>query len=128
MQAAVAVARAYQELTQPAPEPETFVDKHFAKIAFAVATLALIALAPLDFFVGAIAGFAIHYYVKQPVDPTEKIVTLPHTVLTIVGAVAALIRFTPGGALGGLVFLVIPSIGSLAVGATAYRAFQMAGR
>ena len=50
MQAAVAIARAYQELTQPPPEPETFVDKHFAKIAFAVATLALVALAPLDLF------------------------------------------------------------------------------
>ena len=114
-----AINTVHQLAQRPAEEP--FIDKHFAKIAFAVAALALVAFAPLEFLLGTIAGFAFHYYTKQPVDPNEKIVTLPNAVFTIVGAIAALIRLTPGGALGGLIFLVIPSLGSLAVGATAYR-------
>ncbi len=121
MQAALDAARVYQQLAQK-PQEEPFIDKHFAKIAFAVATLALFLIAPLDLFLGVAAGLALHYYTKQPVDPDEPIITVPHAVFTIVGAVAALIRLTPGGALGGFIFLAIPSLGSLAVGATLYRA------
>lgn len=121
--AAAAVVYMREALTQKPTEEFSFVDKHFLKIAFAVATLALVLIAPLDIFLGAAAGFAFHYYTKQPVDPAEPIITSSHTLFTLVGAIAALIRLMPGGAAGGLIFLAIPSLGSLAVGATLYRAF-----
>lgn len=105
-------------------ETEPFFDKHFAKIAFAISALALLTIAPIELFLGALAGLWLHSYTKENVDPNGKIITLPNTLFTLVGATAALLRLTPGGAAGGYIFLAIPFLGSLAVGATAYRAFN----
>lgn len=110
-------------LTKP---PESFFDKHFAKIAFAVSTLAMLILSPLYFFLGTAAGLVISYFTepKLKLQPTEKIITLPNAVFAIVGATAALLRMTPAGAVSGFIFNVIPLAASMAVGSTAYRAIK----
>ncbi|HSX11132.1 MAG TPA: hypothetical protein VLF94_05410 [Chlamydiales bacterium] len=121
MAAAVEVFRA--ALAPPAPEP--FIDKHFAKIAFAVSALALFLIAAPELVLGAVIGFALHSYMEPTIGPDEKVVTIANATFTIVGAVAALIRFSPAAAAGGLLFFSIPFFASLAVGATLHRAYKL---
>ena len=102
---------------------EVFVDQHFAKIAFAISTFALAFFVPLQLFLGAASGLALRiYYEKNFVfNPEDRVVTIPNTVLTIVGATAALVQLTPAGGTGGLLFQSLPIVCSMAVGDTAYR-------
>jgi hypothetical protein len=103
-----------------------FLDQHFAKIAFAISTLVLLLFSPLYFFLGSAAGFALH----QSIEPNlrvrgeNEIITIPHSVFSIVGAVAALIRLLPAGAEGGLIFRAVPLVASFAIGSTVYRALK----
>lgn len=103
---------------------ETFIDKHFADIAFTISAIVLAILSPLHVFLGAALGFAIHYFTEPDLrlKKNEKVISLPNTLFAIIGAMAALIRFTPAGATGGFVFKAIPFAASLAMGSTAYRA------
>jgi len=116
----------HPQIPEPIPrsKEENFCDAHFAKIAFAVSTVALLILAPLNLFLGAAVGAGLHYYFEPQLrlKPDDKIVTLPNTIFAIVGAMAALVGLTPAGAMGGFLFQAIPFLTSLAVGSTGYRA------
>jgi hypothetical protein len=103
-----------------------FIDKHFAKIAFAISTLVLLIFSPLYLFLGSVAGFALHNSLEPDlrVQDENQIVTLSNSVFSIVGAVAALIRLLPAGAEAGLIFRAVPLVASFAIGSTAYRAFK----
>ncbi len=103
-----------------------FIDKHFTKIAFAVASFVLMIFSPLFLFLGAASGLALQHSIEPEltVRDQEEIITLSNTVFSIVGAFAALIRMLPAGAAGGIVFQSIPLIASFAVGSTIYRGFK----
>jgi hypothetical protein len=105
---------------------ETFLERHFAKIAFAISTLALLILSPLVLFLATAIGYAISYFLepKLKLKPEDKIVTVPNTLFAIVGAAAALLQLTPVGSTGGYIFHAIPFVSSLAIGNTAYRALR----
>ena len=107
-----------------ARETESFLDRNFIKIAFAISTLAMAVLAPMQFFLGTAVGFVLHAMTDLGINPNEKLINIPATLFTIVGATAALLRLTPAGAAGGFVFRAVPFLGSLAVGITAYRAMK----
>jgi hypothetical protein len=111
-------------LPQIARETESFLDRNFIKIAFAISTLAMAVLVPMQFFLGAAIGFILHS-TSAPLRYShgEKL-TVSETLFTIVGATAALLRLTPAGAAGGLIFQAVPFIGAMPVGFTAYRTFQ----
>ncbi len=115
---------AQPKAAKQAKPPQSFLDKHFAKVAFAVATFAMLLLAPLHLFLGLAAGMVIQYLVEPNLrlTPSDRVITLPNAVFAIVGATAALLRLTPAGSLGGFIFKAIPFLASLAVGSTAYRA------
>lgn len=110
---------------QPIPRKveEPFIDKHFAKIAFAISTLVLLIFSPLVAIFGTAAGLVINFVIdpELKVHPTHKIITVPHAVFAIVGAIAALLRMTPAGSMGGFVFKAVPFIASFALGSVAYR-------
>jgi len=103
-----------------------FIDQHFAKLAFAVATAVLVIFSSFYLFLGAAAGLALHHSIEPnlKVDGESEIVTISNTTVAIVGAFAALLKIFPAGAAGGLVFQSIPLIASFAVGSTIYRAFR----
>lgn len=103
-----------------------FLEKHFAKIAFAISSLVLLIFSSLFLFLGSVAGFSLHYSLEPELKIKEdtQVITLSHAVFAIVGAVAALIRIFPAGASGGLVFQSIPLMASMAVGSAAYRGFK----
>lgn len=109
-------------------EETPFLDKHFTKIAFAASTVALFILAPLFLVFGSAAGLAAHWYFEPQLTlkPGEEAITVPHAVLAIVGAVGAVIKLLPAGALGGLVFQVIPLFSYLSIGSAAYRMMRSA--
>lgn len=103
-----------------------FVEKHFAKIAFAISSLVLLIFSSLFLFLGSVAGFALHYSLEPEltIQDETQIVPLPHAIFAIVGAAAAVIRMLPAGAAGGLVFQSIPLIASMAIGSAAYRGLK----
>lgn len=102
---------------------EAFVEKHFAKIAYAVSSLVLFIISPLALLLGAAAGYAINQHLEPnlKLDPNDPILTIPHTVLAIVGAAAGFVSLTPAGAMGSFAFKVIPFLASLATGSVVYR-------
>lgn len=104
---------------------ELFVEKHFVKIAFAVSAFALVTFAPLEFLLGTVAGYAANYVAKPSIHLNDQLVTATNTLFAIMGAVGMLVRYTPGGALGGFLFQAIPTLGSLSIGATLYRLHQL---
>lgn len=119
--AAQAVLHQIQQAVQP-PQKQSFSEKYFARIALVVSAVALLILAPLDLFLGMAAGFLFDYFSQTPFKRGEdKVVTVPNTTFAIVGMAAALLRLTPAGATGGLLFHTIPFICSTAIGHTLYR-------
>lgn len=105
---------------------ESWIDRHFIEVAFAVSTLALFILSPLSLFLGGVAGFALHYSIEPnlEVKAEERLIGQNETVIALVGGFASLIHLTPSGAAGGIVFQAIPLMASLAVGSIAYRAWR----
>lgn len=110
---------------EPSPEPVSFIDEHFAEVAFAVSTLVVFFLQTLSFFFGLFAGFFLHYHFEpERVVAKEEVVTVVHAALAIVAAAAALIRLTPAGAAGGTVFQSISPLFSMSIGSSAFLAFR----
>lgn len=103
-----------------------FVEKHFAKIAFAISSLTLLIFSSFFLLLGSVAGFALHYSLEPELKIREdtQVITVSHAVFAIVGAVAAVIRTLPAGAAGGLVFQSIPLMASMAIGSAAYRGIK----
>ncbi len=101
-------------------------DSHFTKTAFVVSTLALLIFSPLMFILGTIAGFGLHSYLEpnKKMKAGDPIITVPNAVFSIIGAVGAILRWTPAGMLGGFLFQWIPFVSSFAVGDTIYRAVR----
>lgn len=104
-------------------QAQSFVETHFLKIAFAVSTLALLILSPLQFMLGVPLSLALHYWIA-PSTGNEPILTLPNTLFTMIGAVGAFIKCTPAGLVGGTLFQMIPLLSTWAVGNTIYRAIR----
>lgn len=104
---------------------EKVVEKHFNAIAFVFSTFVLLMAAPKALFFGSLFGAGAHYYFQPnyQLSVEERIIPLTHTAFAILGAVGALVSFTPAGALGGVVFKAIPLMTSFAVGSSLYRAF-----
>lgn len=103
---------------------ETFIDKNFIPIAFAVSTLALLILSPFNFFVGTAIGLAASYFLSPPEKATGPVISLTNALFVIIGATGALLTLTPAGSGGGFIFRAIPFLASLAVGNTACRAVK----
>lgn len=112
-----------EALTRP---EESFMDKHIAKIAFAVASIALFFLSPLVSFLGSLAGFILHYSAEPNllIGPEDKIITVTSSVFAIIGALASMIRLTPAGEAGGLIFQAIPFLCSMTIGSAGYAGFK----
>src|SRR5690554_4133391 len=104
-----AVAPVSQPLIQ-----DSFVDRHFAKLAFAISIVALLIFSPLALILGTIAGFALDTYLDPNLRP-DRIITIPNASFTIVGAVAAILRWTPAGRMGSPIFRSIPYLGALGI-------------
>jgi hypothetical protein len=97
------------------PKEESFIDKHFAKIALAISMIALAYFAALDLILGLVLGLAISYYAELEIKPDRNVI-LYNALFAIVGATAAAIRMTPSGAAGGFVFQAIPFVCSAFIG------------
>lgn len=89
--------------------------KYPKEVAFAVSTVAMLILSPFQFILGSAAGYVWERSKPTP-QPNQPILTPAHAAFTLVGAVAALLCWTPVGLLGGRVFHHIPFISSFTVG------------
>lgn len=107
---------------QASQQIETFLEKHFTKIALAISTLALAIFSPLKLILGIAIGFTYHRFFEPKLLPTDKIVTVTNTLLALIGSAAALLRLVPAGLAGGALFQAIPLLGGIGVGRTLYRA------
>lgn len=103
-----------------------FVDQNFAAVAFSVSTLALLVLQPYSLLIGGIAGLFLHYYFEpNPViEESDPFISVTHATMAIIAAMASLVNLTPAGAMGGYLFLSLPTIFSLSAGSCAYTAFR----
>lgn len=101
-----------------------FVDRHFTKIAFVIAAFVHFVISPLFIFIGSAASLAAHWYFQPELrlGQDEQIITVSHAIFAIVGATAALISILPAGALGGVVFQLVPFLSDFAIGSVVYRA------
>lgn len=101
---------------------DTFVEKHFTKIALTISTLVLAIFAPLKLILGVAIGLAYHHFFEPKLLPTDKIVTVTNTLFALVGSAAAILRLVPAGSAGSLIFRAIPLLGGIGIGRTLYRA------
>lgn len=103
---------------------ESFVEKHFMTIAFAVSSFVLFILSPFQFIVGSAIGIALDcmFQPNLQLESNEKVMTVANTSFLIVGAIATLIKLTPAGRMGGYIFQTVPFLATLVIGDTFYRA------
>lgn len=101
---------------EPVIVEESFVDKHFSELALTISAIVLLIFATSNLILGAAIGFIVHHFSEPDLKlaPNEKVTPLSHSVVAIVGAVAAILRFR-----------AIPLFASCAVGSTLYRATRV---
>lgn len=106
-------------------EEAPFIDRHFAKVAFAVSALTLFLLQPLTFFFGLLAGGWAHYsFESNPrIENLDQVITVTHASLAIVAAVAAVLALTPSGS--GIFFKAIAPLFSISIGSSAYLGLKL---
>lgn len=110
-----------ENLDASAEKVSDFVSKHFAMIAFIASSIVMLCCAPISLG----AGLALGAIIQQQIELRYKI-SLPETktggvmqaTIAIVGAVASVVRLTPAGAAGGIVFQAIPLVCSMVIGAS----------
>lgn len=105
-----------------------FVERNFTVISFVASSIFMNMYAAPLFMTGAAVGAALHHYWEPnlKVDPAqEKIITVYHATLAIVGAVATLVTMIQSA---GLIASSIPFFASFAAGSAAYRAYAAWGR
>jgi hypothetical protein len=107
-------------------ETDVFFEKHFVKIAFAASTIALLMISPFSLSMGAILGAGMNYYFDPDlrIAKEDAILTIPNTTVAIVGAIAALLRLSPGTVFNTITFKAVPLLASLAIGSTGYRLYR----
>lgn len=108
------------------PEMGDFVEKHLVKIAFAISAVVSLVLAPLTFFLGSAIGFFVRYQLEPNlvVKKEAPLVSIPHALFTIIGAVANLLKLVPAGTSGGFIFKMISPLSSLFMGSFIYESFR----
>jgi len=113
----------YHQVENAAIIAGEFVERHFTTISFLVSSIFMGMFSLPMLVIGGAIGAALHhrYDPNLKIDRTaEKVVSVVHATLAIVGAVACFVMLTGAGS---FTIAPIPFLASFAVGSGAYRAY-----
>lgn len=100
-----------------------FMTPHFAKVAFLVSFILLALFSSVNFLLSASIGAAFHHQT----DPAPKIkvnkINSSDAIFGMIGAFSAVLKRTPIGQAGNILFHSIPLCSAFSIGWTVYRLF-----